>query len=182
MVVDRVASASWSAGPIALSASAGQRTAPDEHTGFGSVTAGLDLGRAVALQGSAGSYPSSRLLGTPGGRYASLGFVVRHTSGTLESGEETVAVRGAPPVPAGATRLVLRAPHAHRVEVAGDWNGWTPTAAVRGEDGRWYADVRVAPGEYRYAFRIDGEQWTVPGGASAVNDGYGGRSALLTVH
>jgi 1,4-alpha-glucan branching enzyme len=90
-------------------------------------------------------------------------------------------VRGAPPVPSGTTRLVLAAPRARRVTVAGDWNGWAATPAMRGSDGHWYVDLRLPRGEYRYAFKVDGERWAVPDGAVTVDDGFGGRSALLTV-
>jgi 1,4-alpha-glucan branching enzyme len=131
------------------------------------------------VQGAVGSYPSSRVLGTLGGRFASLGLSLR---GVTTAGDVSPdAVHGAPPVPAGATRLVLRAPRARRVELAGDWNEWATTPATRGADGLWYVDVRLPRGEYRYAFKVDGERWTVPDGVSAVDDGFGGRSALLGV-
>jgi hypothetical protein len=181
-VVDRAVTASWSAGPLALSASAGSRSAPDENVGFGSLATTVSMTRGVAVQAAVGSYPSSRILGTPGGRYASLGFVLRGSSGDVERELGKEVVRGAPPVPHGATRLVMRAPSAKRVELAGDWNGWTPVAATPGSDGSWYADVRLPRGDYRYAFRIDGGRWAVPDGSNAVDDGYGGRSALLIVH
>jgi hypothetical protein len=182
-VVDRAIAASWAAGPAVLGASVGTRDATDEHAQFGSVGATIRVGRTVAVQAMAGSYPSSRVLGTLGGRYASLGLVLRGAASNAASsaGEEQVAVHGAPPVPAGATRLVLRAPDARRVELAGDWNRWAATPATRGGDGRWYVDVRLPRGEYRYAFKVDGERWAVPDGVVAVDDGFGGRSALLTV-
>ena len=92
----------------------------------------------------------------------------------------TVRVNGAPTVPAGATRLVLHAPTARRVTLSGDWTGWAPTPTTRAPDGHWYVDVRLPRGEYRYAFQVDGERWAVPDGAITVDDGFGGRSALLT--
>ena len=178
-VVDRVAGASWGSEAIALAASAGARDAVDERSQYGSVTATVAVTRAVAVQGAAGSYPSSRVLGTLGGRFATLGLSIH---GVTNAGEvPSESVRGAPPVPAGATRLVLRAPRAQRVELAGDWNGWTTTLVARGADGRWYVDVRLPRGEYRYAFKVDGARWAVPDGVPTMADGFGGRSALLTV-
>jgi hypothetical protein len=41
--------------------------------------------------------------------------------------------------------------------------------------------VRIDPGEYRYAFRVNGSAWTVPDDVAAVDDGFGGRSAWLSV-
>ena len=31
------------------------------------------------------------------------------------------------------------------------------------------------------AFKLDGKRWTVPDGVASVDDGFGGRSALVTV-
>jgi len=54
-------------------------------------------------------------------------------------------------------------------------------SATRASNGVWFADIRILPGQYRYAFRIDGTTWMVPDGAEAVNDGFGGKSAWLIV-
>jgi 1,4-alpha-glucan branching enzyme len=78
-------------------------------------------------------------------------------------------------------RLVLRAPDARVVEVAGDWTDWRPVPAARARDGRWWVDVRLARGDYRYAFRVDRSRWRVPDDVQTVDDGFGGRSAVLVV-
>jgi hypothetical protein len=179
-VVDRVLSARWAAGSVMLDAALGARDATDERVQFGSAGATIAITPAIAVQGAVGSYPTSRLLATAGGKYASLGLVLHALSRDTPS-ERQATVRGAPAVPAGATRLVLHAPRAQRVTLAGDWNGWAATPATRGGDGHWYVDVRLPRGEYRYAFKVDGVRWDVPDGAITVDDGYGGRSALLTV-
>jgi hypothetical protein len=178
-VVDRAAGGGWSTGSLAMSASAGARDAVDERSQFGSVSVTVAVSRSVAVHGAMGSYPSSRVLGTVGGRFATLGLSLH---GMTTAGEvQPESVRGAPPIPAGAMRLVLRAPRARRVELAGEWNEWATTPATRGADGLWYVDVRLPRGEYRYAFRVDGERWAVPDAVPTVDDGFGGRSALLTV-
>lgn len=179
-VHDRALAASWVAGRISVGANAGTRDARDEQATFGGVSAAMMLSRAVGLQLAAGSYASSRTLGTPGGRYATLGLLLRGVS--MPEPSNASAERAGLPRPApGMTRLVLTAPGARRVEVAGDWNQWATMPATRAEDGRWYADVRLPRGDYRYAFRIDGGRWTVPDGVATIDDGFGGRSALLTV-
>jgi hypothetical protein len=180
-VVDRVATGTVAGGTLALTASGGLRDAPDEQLGYGSLTVTLALGRAVALQGAVGTYPSNRVTGTFGGRFASVGLTLhglRRLDSPISTGPK---VRGVPAAPSGATRLSISAPSAQRVEVAGDWNKWAPTAAARAADGTWYADVRLAPGEHRYAFKLDGKRWSVPDGVPSVDDGFGGRSALVTV-
>jgi len=35
--------------------------------------------------------------------------------------------------------------------------------------------------QYRYAFRIDDASWAAPDGPATVDDGFGGKSAWLTV-
>lgn len=179
-VTDRVTTGALAWGALALAASGGRRVSAAETLNFGSVSATLALNEQVALQGAAGTYPSNVVTGTFGGRFASVG-VVLHAARRLASAEVPRRIAGAPPVPAGATRLVLAAPSARRVELAGDWNGWKTAPATRAADGSWYADVRLARGEYRYAFRVDGERWVVPDRVATVEDGYGGRSALLSV-
>ena len=179
-VTDRVVTGSLASGAIAASASGGVRDATDERAGFGSVSAAVAMGRAAALQASVGTYPSNRVTGTLGGRFASLGIVLRG-SRRLDTPGAVPPLRGALAVANGATRLVISAPAARRVELAGDWNGWTPMLATRNADGKWYADVRLPRGEYRYAFRIDGQRWGVPEGVTSVDDGFGGRSALVSV-
>ena len=47
--------------------------------------------------------------------------------------------------------------------------------------GVWFIDLPIPPGQYRYAFRIDGATWSVPDGAAVTSDDFGGKSAWLTV-
>ena len=177
---DRVATAAFGNDRFALSGAAGMRSAPDEQVGFGSVTGTVALARSVALQVAAGSYPSNRTTGAFGGSFASVGLSLRG-SRRLDSADETPVVRGASAPIVGSTRLAIRAQGAQRVEVAGDWNNWTPVLATRADDGMWYSDVRLTPGEHRYAFRLDGKKWVVPEGVASVDDGFGGWSALVVV-
>jgi hypothetical protein len=132
----------------------------------------------AALELAAGRYDGNRLIGTQAGEYVSAGMSFRF-GGPRE--QRLPVARGAEPQPRGTTRLSIRAPEARRVELAGDFNEWTPTAATRAANGVWYADLRIPPGQYRYAFRVNGSEWRVPDGATAVDDGFGGKSAWLTV-
>ena len=49
------------------------------------------------------------------------------------------------------------------------------------EGGAWVARVPVAPGAYHYAYRAADGRMLVPEGIPSVDDGFGGRSALLVV-
>lgn len=178
LVVDRTASASFGFGRMLLGASAGRRASSAETMTFSSGSASLSLTPVLSLQGSAGRYPSSFLTGASSGRYVSVGLVLR------SGGPRPMRLprpTGVPGVRGNATRLAIRAPEAARVELAGDWNGWTPVPTRRAANGVWYADVVLAPGEYRYAFRVDGGAWRVPDGAVTSDDGFGGKSAYVTV-
>src|SRR6185436_5128053 len=59
-VTDRVATLNMAEGRLAFSVSAGQRSASDEQTSYGSVSAAIDVASSAALQIGAGSYPSNR--------------------------------------------------------------------------------------------------------------------------
>ena len=179
-VVDRAISASVATNAVTLSGSVGRRFASDEHVGFGSAALSVALGGGLALDAGAGRYASNRLTGTPGGDYFNVGLSLRF--GRSNSAAPSLPhTTGVPRVASGYTRLSIDAPEATHVDVAGDFNEWTPVPATRAANGVWYADLRIAPGQYRYAFRVNGKEWRVPHGATAVEDGFGGKSAWLTV-
>jgi hypothetical protein len=182
-VADRALSLNIATDAVSLAGSVGRRSASDEQVGFGSAVISIPLGRDVALDAAGGRYASNRLTGTPGGDYVNVGFSLRFGGGApaLPAALPSARVRGAPGVAKGYTRLAIDAPDAERVEIAGDFNDWTPVAATRVANGVWYADLRIAPGQYRYAFRVNGKEWRVPRGATAAHDEFGGKSAWLIV-
>lgn len=80
------------------------------------------------------------------------------------------------------TRLAYRAPLARTVAVAADFNGWKPEAAAmrRGENGLWTVEIPLPAGRrYEYMFVVDGRWVTDPDAPASVDDGFGGRNALL---
>lgn len=178
-VSDRVAALALSRGRASLGLTLGIRSAPDEGRTYGGVRAAFVLTPAVTLLGAAESYPANRLTGIPAGRAITLGVSLSTSRSGARRG--LPAPRGIRPPAPGMTRLSLRAPNAGRVEVAGDWNQWHPAPLARSENGVWYLDLAIPAGVYRYAFRIDGSRWDVPRGVAAVDDGFGGKSAWLTV-
>jgi hypothetical protein len=178
-VADRALLASVGSRGLAVTGSVGQRSASDEHVSFGSVALSVALRPDLAFDVAAGRYPSNRLSGTLGGNFVNAGLSWRF--GGSQSPRSASPVRGAARVAPGYTRLTIDAPDAARVDVAGDFNEWTPVPARRAAAGVWYADLHIAPGQYRYAFRVNGKEWRVPRGATAVEDGFGGKSTWLTV-
>ncbi len=178
-VTDRMASVTIVAGALTLSGTAGQRRAVDEQLDYVGGGASLRVLERISIDVGAGSYPSNRLLGSPGGRYASAGLSWR--IGGSGAPAELPQPVGAERPKSGVTRLAIRAQNAQTVEIAGDWNGWVPVPAWASTNGVWYFDAELEPGEYRYAFRIDGKEWRVPPGVTAVDDGFGGKSAFVVV-
>ena len=176
---DRTAAVTLASGPAAFTGTLGAREAPGETRAFGGGQIAVTVARGVAVFGTAESYPGNRLTGTPGGRSFSGGLSL--STGGPGALRTPPRPAGALPPAAGLTRLSIAAKNAGRVEVAGDWDQWRPLPLRRAENGVWYLDLAIPPGVYRYAFRIDGQTWQVPRGVAAVDDGFGGKSAWLTV-
>ena len=61
----------------------------------------------------------------------------------------------------GEVRFAARFAEARRVQVAGDFNGWSAisTPLVGGDNGRWTAALPLPVGRYKYKFVVDG-LWT----------------------
>jgi hypothetical protein len=177
-VIDRTATIAATGGVHALAASVGHRNAAGNNQIHASISVSIGIGNNAALELSGGRSPANHLLGTPGGEFAGAGLSLRFGSARDASLPKPSNAR---PRPAGTTRLSLRAPGAERVEVAGDFTEWKAVPATRSRNGVWYADLKIEPGQYRYAFRVNGKEWVVPDGATDVDDGFGGKSAWITV-
>ncbi len=86
--------------------------------------------------------------------------------------------------PVVTVRLTFRAPEAHSVAVAGDFNKWRTSAdEMKRTDGEWSIDLKLKPGEYSYSFIVDGKSWVPdPGAEMYRDDGFGSRNAVLRVN
>lgn len=176
-MTDRTALLAASHGRVTVAGAIGMRTESGTSATFGSGSLTVALDSRLAIEASGGTYVADPLIGTPGGRYVTLGVSLR----TGRSTRHLPRPEGVPAPAAGFTRLSIHRDDARRVEIAGDFSNWKFVSATRASNGVWFADLRIPPGQYRYAFRIDGTTWTVPDGAQAVDDGFGGKSAWLTV-
>jgi hypothetical protein len=180
---DRSATAALYQGRLGISGSLGWRAEPTASSLFGSVGLSLAVTHATALTLSAGTYPADRLVGAPAGRFFNVGATL--LTGTprtaITSRARQPEASGAPRIDAGMTRLTLSAADARVVEVAGDFTNWQFISAERASNGVWYVDLRIPPGQYRYAFRANGARWLVPDGVELVDDDFGGKAAWLVV-
>lgn len=175
--LDRSASIAAALDRVSATGSLGWRSEPGAGATFGSATLAVAVDSRLTVEAAGGAYPADHLIGTRGGRFLTVGLSVS----TARSEPRTPSAAGVPDPDDGMTRLTIRATDARRVDVAGDFSNWKPIAATRAPNGVWFTDLRIPPGQYRYAFRIDGSTWAVPDGAATVSDGFGGKSAWLVV-
>jgi hypothetical protein len=178
-VIDRSASLVIRRAPLTVGGSLGLRRAEDENRAFGGANLALSATPGIDLIAAVESYPSNRLTGALGGRAFTAGISLG--IGGPRGPRALPKPAGVPPLTAGMTRLAYAAPEAESVDVAGDWNRWRPERLTRSRNGVWYTDLAIPAGYYRYAFRVDGTTWKVPKGVAAVDDGFGGKSAWLSV-
>lgn len=80
-------------------------------------------------------------------------------------------------------RLVLHAPDAAEVRVAGDFNGWDASLheLVATRDGTFQATLLLDPGQHEYMFVVDGEWVTDPSATVVRDDGFGNLNAVLEI-
>jgi len=153
---------------------------------WGGASAAVWLSQHLAIVGGGGSYLADFGQGFPGGSYVTLGIRVA-TRRPAEAEPVSEPLRRLPltlprsVVPAFEVRTVagnrrllrLRAPHARRVELMGEFTDWKPVALQRSGGSDWTATLTVPPGIYRMNVRIDGGAWAVPPGVTALEDDFG---------
>jgi hypothetical protein len=149
--------------------------------GAGLAAVELHLAPGVSLEASGGNVLPDPYQGLPASGFVSLSVRVhlpahRAAALTLIRSRSLTAVRRGDGI---VIRLRLR--DAHRVEIAGDWNEWTPTALAQSDPGQWELFVIVPAGPHRFMVLIDGAPWRIPDGVASVPDGMGGRVAVLNV-
>lgn len=74
-------------------------------------------------------------------------------------------------------------PSARQVNVAGDFNSWSPDATPMESDGEgnWTATVELEPGTYGYKFVVDGSWQPDPENPRTKPDGYGGVNSIIEI-
>ncbi|MDZ7778487.1 MAG: glycogen-binding domain-containing protein [Gemmatimonadota bacterium] len=178
-------SLAYSGDRLDLTGFAGWRAAPSESAlgdeSWLGASAAFWLRPEAALVVSGGRYAPDVIQGLPGGDYVSVGF--RITGSRARPVPEPAARSPLLFTEASATRgsIGFELPEARTVEVAGDWNDWTPEPLSRDSDGRWVLPPGLAPGVYRFNLRVDGERWIVPEGVPSSDDGFGGEVGLLVI-
>jgi hypothetical protein len=171
-----------SLGRVDVIGSGGWRAASSEGGAslWGGASVTYWLGQRTALVLAGGNYPSDLLQDLPRGQYVSL--AVRLTSRRPPFWTAAGTSRAIYAVEPGAHELRFRITvPASRVDLVGDWTAWKPVPLSRRADGRWGIRVTLAAGVYRFNLVLDGKQWIVPEGVAVVDDGFGGKTAVLVV-
>jgi hypothetical protein len=167
---------------------------------YGEAAATLYLSRKAGLTVAAGRYPTDPTRGSVSGRYFSLGirlasFYARRdpridpalpsypsvtaASAVGTDGHLAGAEIGLESTPHGR-RLVVMAPRATSVEIMGDFTDWQPVALVFA-GGKWQFAGPLPSGLRRFNVRVDGGPWSVPLGATVVQDDFDQTVGTLVV-
>lgn len=72
-------------------------------------------------------------------------------------------------------------PDSKVVEVAGEFNSWTPAKMKKGEEGVWSLKKSLAAGSYQYKFVFDGSWEIDQANPDRVPDGQGGENSVKNV-
>jgi len=82
-----------------------------------------------------------------------------------------------------AIELMLSAPKARTVYVAGSFNGWDPqrTALRKDSRGVWHVTLPLSGGRYEYRLVVDGQWQEDPSAKESVPNPHGGRNSVLVV-
>lgn len=72
-------------------------------------------------------------------------------------------------------------PEATEVNVAGNFNNWSPTATPLKDTGagKWVVRLMLRSGQYEYRFVVDGRWIEDPGASQRVASPYGGFNSIL---
>lgn len=182
-----------------LTASAGLRAGVvarrGSPNGWGSASVAMWVTPQLAMVADGGTYPADLSQGFPGGTYLSLALRIashrrwwtreqphvvansarRPAGGTANARVEIVARGG------GKYTLRVRAPHARRVEIMGDFTNWTSAELVEASGGWWSTVISITPGARQMNVRLDGGPWVVPGGSVVETDEFGAPVGVVIV-
>ena len=79
--------------------------------------------------------------------------------------------------------ITVKMEGAKKVAITGDFSGWKEDGIKleRTPAGEWRTTVELAPGEYQYRLRVDGQWQDNPQAQKRVPNPYGSENCVLTV-
>jgi hypothetical protein len=186
-LTDAVLSGRWRLRSFDFDATLGRRfSRSTPETLIWGLSASRDLAPTLALVAAAGRAGSDPVTSVPGARYLAVGLRLK------------VGAPAAPPLPArpavdasapfrigpalaAGREIVVQAPRAQSVELAGDFTDWKPVSLSRWGPDSWRTLLAIPPGLHRLAIRIDGGAWRAPPGTRPVESEFGGQIAEVIV-
>lgn len=82
--------------------------------------------------------------------------------------------------------FIISGINANQIAVAGDFNSWSTSANQLEDpdgDGIWTGKMQLEPGRYEYMLVVDDGKWvTDPNAKVYVDDGFGGKNAVLFIN
>ena len=183
---DAVVSGHWELPALDLDLSLGRRfsrTAP--QITLWDVTAVRSLTGPLVLLASTGRSGSDPVTALPGSRYLVIGLRVRLSGSPapvieLPRPPERSALRIGPARITGR-EVLLRAPGARTVELAGDFTDWRPVELAPTPGSEWRVVLPIVPGLHRLAVRIDGQAWHAPPGTRHLTSEFGSEVGEVAV-
>jgi hypothetical protein len=134
----------------------------------------------LLLEARAGTYPED-ITGFASGFFARLGIRVGMVQPSRPPQPEAAPGPLIEPLADGGARVVFVVPDATTVEIAGEWNAWTPTRLTQLGGSRWEAVLSLGSGAYRFSLILDGDEWIVPEGVPTLPDDFGSESGMLLI-
>jgi chromosome partitioning protein len=115
--------------------------------------------------------------------YQALTTEVLAMEGAASSETPDAGLVRAPRVTRDGVVFSIRAPDAHRVQLAGDFNGWTPDDAGMRPDGAiWTSVLKLRPGRYRYRYIVDGRWLSDPLNERREPAPFGGDNSVVELN
>jgi hypothetical protein len=186
-LTDAVLSTRWRVANVDLDMAFGRRFARNtpELTIWG-VAATRSLTHNLALVAGAGRAGSDPVTAVPGSRYLVMGLrlklgpAIPAAFDPMPKVSDNTPFRVGPALPAGR-EIVVRAPGASQVELAGDFTDWRPVALQPSGDHGWRAVIPIPPGLHRLAVRFDKGAWQAPPGSRPIRNEFGGEVTEIVI-
>jgi chromosome partitioning protein len=106
--------------------------------------------------------------------------VLQQESATATSDDIGMAM--APAVTPNGVTFTIEAPAASHVQLAGDFNDWSPDGSEMEAVGQvWKKTLKLPPGRYRYRYLIDGQWHNDPHNAAVEPSPFGGLDSVLVL-
>ncbi len=174
---DATLTAGYRRGPVTAGALAGVRLGDLGGSPWVQGRVEWQILQAAALELAIGTYPED-LTGFTEGLFVNAGIRVGRLPRPAAVPDRTTRVER---LSGGAVRVSFSVPHATSVDIAGEWNQWTPVPLSQAASRRWETVLHLGPGAYRFSLIVDGRQWVVPADVPTLPDDFGGSVGILII-